>query len=92
MTAVTTETIDNTHRSIAFGKNRPGDMTEEGKLFLAEAQGLLKRADESIAKVRALVRGEFGEMQVGYVPPLNWPFILEKRDGMPWRAADVSTR
>jgi DNA-binding transcriptional LysR family regulator len=46
-------------------------LTEEGKLFLAEARGLLKGADESIAKVRALARGEFGELQVGYVPPLD---------------------
>lgn len=46
-------------------------LTEEGKLFLAEARGLLKDADESIAKVRALARGEFGKLQVGYVPPLD---------------------
>jgi DNA-binding transcriptional LysR family regulator len=46
-------------------------LTEEGKLFLAEARGLLKGADESIAKVRALARGEFGELQIGYVPPLD---------------------
>jgi DNA-binding transcriptional LysR family regulator len=46
-------------------------LTEEGKLFLEEAQGILKRADESVTKVRALARGEFGELQVGYVPPLD---------------------
>jgi DNA-binding transcriptional LysR family regulator len=46
-------------------------LTEEGKLFLAEARGLLKGADESIARVRALARGEFGELQVGYLPPLD---------------------
>jgi DNA-binding transcriptional LysR family regulator len=46
-------------------------LTEEGKLFLAEARGLLKGADESIAKVRALARGEFGELQVGCLPPLD---------------------
>jgi DNA-binding transcriptional LysR family regulator len=46
-------------------------LTEEGKLFLAEARGILKRADESVTKVRALARGEFGELQVGYVPPLD---------------------
>ncbi len=27
--------------------------------------------DESVIKVRALARGEFGELQVGYVPPLD---------------------
>jgi DNA-binding transcriptional LysR family regulator len=46
-------------------------LTEEGKLFLEEARGILKRADESVTKVRALARGEFGELQVGYVPPLD---------------------
>jgi DNA-binding transcriptional LysR family regulator len=46
-------------------------LTEEGKLFLEEARGLLKRADESVTKVRALARGEFGEVKVGYLPPLD---------------------
>jgi DNA-binding transcriptional LysR family regulator len=46
-------------------------LTEEGKLFLEESRAILKRADESIKKVRALARGEFGELQVGYVPPLD---------------------
>jgi DNA-binding transcriptional LysR family regulator len=46
-------------------------LTAEGKLFLEEAREILKRADESVTKVRALARGEFGELQVGYVPPLD---------------------
>jgi DNA-binding transcriptional LysR family regulator len=46
-------------------------LTEEGKLFLEEAREILKRADESVAKVRALSRGEIGELQVGYLPPLD---------------------
>ena len=46
-------------------------LTAEGKLFLEEARGILKRADESVTKVRALARGEFGELQVGYLPPLD---------------------
>jgi len=46
-------------------------LTAEGKLFLEEARGILQRADESVTKVRALARGEFGELQVGYVPPLD---------------------
>lgn len=46
-------------------------LTEEGKLFLEEAQGILKRTDDAVAKVRALARGELGELQVGYVPPLD---------------------
>jgi len=46
-------------------------LTEEGKLFLAETRVVLKHVDESVTKVRALARGEFGELQVGYVPPLD---------------------
>jgi DNA-binding transcriptional LysR family regulator len=46
-------------------------LTEEGKLFLTEARVVLNHVDESVAKVRALARGEFGELQVGYVPPLD---------------------
>lgn len=46
-------------------------LTAEGKLFLEEARAILQRVDESAAKVRALARGEFGEIQVGYVPPLD---------------------
>jgi DNA-binding transcriptional LysR family regulator len=41
-------------------------LTAEGKLFLEEARELLKRADESVERVRALARGEYGELQVGY--------------------------
>jgi DNA-binding transcriptional LysR family regulator len=46
-------------------------LTAEGKLFLEEARAILQRVDESVTKVRALARGEFGELQVGYVPPLD---------------------
>ncbi len=43
-------------------------ITAEGKLFLVEARDVLKRADESVEKVRALARGEYGELHVGYAP------------------------
>src|SRR5437867_1808089 len=43
-------------------------LTAEGKLFLEEVRELLKRADESVEKVRALARGEYGELRVGYAP------------------------
>ena len=46
-------------------------LTEEGKLFLAEARVVLTHVDGAVTKVRALARGEFGELQVGYVPPLD---------------------
>jgi DNA-binding transcriptional LysR family regulator len=43
-------------------------LTAEGKLFLEEVRAVLKRADESVEKVRALARGEYGELHVGYAP------------------------
>ena len=43
-------------------------LTAEGKLFLGETREILKRADESVEKVRALARGEYGELHVGYAP------------------------
>jgi len=43
-------------------------LTAEGKLFLEEARELLKRVDESVEKTRALARGEYGELHVGYIP------------------------
>ena len=46
-------------------------LTEEGKLFLEDAKATLKLADDSVMRVRALARGEVGELQVGYVPPLD---------------------
>jgi DNA-binding transcriptional LysR family regulator len=46
-------------------------LTEEGKQFLAEARVVLNQVEGAVAKVRALARGEFGELQVGYVPPLD---------------------
>ena len=43
-------------------------LTAEGKLFLEEARQLMARADDSVNKVRALARGEFGELHIGYAP------------------------
>src|SRR5260221_8468685 len=41
-------------------------LTAEGRLFFEEVRELLKRTDESVEKVRALVRGEYSELHVGY--------------------------
>jgi len=43
-------------------------LTAEGKLFLEEARKLMANAEESVNKVRALARGEFGELHIGYAP------------------------
>jgi DNA-binding transcriptional LysR family regulator len=42
-------------------------LTAEGKLFLEEVRELLKHADESVERVRALARGEYGELHIGYL-------------------------
>ena len=41
-------------------------LTAEGKLFLEEVRKILKQTDESVEKVRALTRGQVGELHVGY--------------------------
>jgi DNA-binding transcriptional LysR family regulator len=43
-------------------------LTAEGKLFLEETRELLRRVDEAVAKTRALARGEYGELHIGYSP------------------------
>jgi LysR substrate binding domain len=43
-------------------------LAAEGKLFLQEVIELLKRVDESVEKTRALARGEYGELHIGYAP------------------------
>ena len=43
-------------------------LTAEGKLFLEKTRSLLKLADESVEQVRALARGQFGELHIGYSP------------------------
>jgi DNA-binding transcriptional LysR family regulator len=43
-------------------------LTAEGKLFLEEARALLGNADDAVEKVRALARGEYGTLHVGYAP------------------------
>jgi len=46
-------------------------LTAEGKLFLEETRALLRRAEESVEKVRALARGQFGDLHVGYASALT---------------------
>jgi LysR family transcriptional regulator, benzoate and cis,cis-muconate-responsive activator of ben and cat genes len=43
-------------------------LTAEGKLFLEEVRELLKHATESVERVRALARGQYGELHIGYIP------------------------
>jgi len=43
-------------------------LTAEGKVFLDKTRHILKLADESVEHVRALARGEEGELHMGYAP------------------------
>jgi DNA-binding transcriptional LysR family regulator len=43
-------------------------LTAEGKLFAAEASMILAQADGAVEKVRALARGDYGTLSVGYAP------------------------
>jgi len=43
-------------------------LTEAGAVFLPEAKAVLERAGEAAQAVRAVVRGERGEIHVGYAP------------------------
>jgi DNA-binding transcriptional LysR family regulator len=44
------------------------NLTAEGKLFLEKTRQLLKLADESVEQVRALARGQYGDLHIGYSP------------------------
>ncbi len=46
-------------------------LTVEGKLFLEETRDLLRRAEQSLEKVRALARGHYGDLHVGYASALT---------------------
>jgi LysR family transcriptional regulator, benzoate and cis,cis-muconate-responsive activator of ben and cat genes len=43
-------------------------LTEAGRTFLIEASAVLQRADEAVAKARAIASGEHSELNVGYAP------------------------
>src|SRR5881409_272160 len=43
-------------------------LTAEGKVFLEKTRHILNLADEAVEQVRALARGEYGELHVGYAP------------------------
>ena len=61
-------------------------LTPEGRLFLEEVRQLLRRTDETVNKVRALVRGEHSELHLGYRFPtmeIVPPALAEFQKAMP---------
>jgi DNA-binding transcriptional LysR family regulator len=43
-------------------------LTAEGKLFLEKTRRILELAEESVEQVRALARGQYGNLHIGYAP------------------------
>jgi DNA-binding transcriptional LysR family regulator len=43
-------------------------LTDAGRIFFSEAREVLKRADDAIARARAIATGGHGELHVGYAP------------------------
>ena len=61
-------------------------LTPEGRLFLEDVRQLLRRTDETVNKVRALVRGEHSELHLGYRFPtmeIVPPALAEFQKAMP---------
>ena len=46
-------------------------LTEAGRVFLAEARIILRRAEDAVAMARAVAGGKRGEIHVGYAPSLT---------------------
>ncbi|HEX3856790.1 MAG TPA: LysR substrate-binding domain-containing protein [Verrucomicrobiae bacterium] len=46
-------------------------LTAAGKIFLAEARGVLQHAEDAVKKARAAAGGTQGEIHVGYAPSLT---------------------
>src|SRR5712671_6243714 len=53
-------------------------LTAEGKVFLDKTRHILKLADESVEQVRALARGEEGELHMATRPLRPWKFFLRR--------------
>src|SRR5271155_3857791 len=50
-------------------------LTEAGKIFLPEARAVLLRAEQAVQTVRAMAKGERGQLRVGYAPSLTVEFL-----------------
>lgn len=46
---------------------RTVELTEAGKVFLAEARSILEHADEAVNRARKAARGESGRLRIGFV-------------------------
>lgn len=46
-------------------------LTDAGRVFLVEANAVIRRAEEAVQAVKAVAAGQRGEIQVGYAPSLT---------------------
>lgn len=74
-------------------------LTETGKIFLAEARAVLKRAEEAVKTVKAAAGGQRGEIHVGYAPSLTVALLpralknfAETNPGVRVQLHDLSTQ
>ena len=51
-----------------YRTKRKVELTEAGAVFLDEARQVLARADEALISVKRNIRGEAGELAIGFVP------------------------
>jgi DNA-binding transcriptional LysR family regulator len=54
---------------------RKVELTAAGTLFLKEAKGILKRADEAVRLTQRAARGEVGNLRVGFLGPATSPIL-----------------
>jgi len=73
-------------------------LTEAGRVFLSEAQAVLRRAEEAVQTAKAVASGQRGEIHVGYAPSLTVEVLpralrafQEARPGVRVRLHDLST-
>jgi LysR family transcriptional regulator, benzoate and cis,cis-muconate-responsive activator of ben and cat genes len=74
-------------------------LTEAGRVFLKEAQAVLRRVEEAVQTVRAVADGQRGEIDVGYAPSLTVEILpralrqfQESSPGVRVRLHDLSTQ
>src|SRR6266436_9578373 len=74
-------------------------LTEAGRVFLTEAQAVLRRAEEAVQTAKAVASGQRGEIHVGYAPSLTVEVLpralrafQEARPGVRVRLHDLSTQ
>src|SRR2546423_1337640 len=74
-------------------------LTEAGRIFLIEAQAILRRTDEAVQTVKAVAIGQRGELHIGYAPSLAVEILpgalrlfQEANPGVRVRLHDLSTQ